>query len=192
VTTIPDTFALISVPLAPNFQTRTSFVTFGVANQAALATPPDIAEAVWPAWNDNMASRIDTDVLMGPIHVQQGTGSGINSGDGTSDGAGTSSLDACPPNCALLIQKFTGLGGKANRGRMYLPFAVDQTGVSQGGVVEGAVVDATTDAFNGLIADLAAADLPMVILHAGAGLPAEVISGTCESLLATQRRRLGR
>jgi hypothetical protein len=192
VTTIPDTFALISVPLSPNFMTRGAFVTFGVANQAALATPPEIAEAVWDPWNDNFGSRIDTDVLMGPIHVQQGTGSGVNSGDGTSSAAGTSALDACPPQVAILIQKFTGLGGRANRGRMYLPFAMDQTGVSQGGQIDPTVVTATTDAMNGLIADLAAADLPMVILHAGAGLPAEVISGTAESLVATQRRRVGR
>lgn len=190
--TIPDTFANVIVPFLPSFSSRAAAVVFGVANQAALATPQEIADAVWTPWEDNMAARIDSNVLMGPLHVQQGTGSGINSGDGTLSGPGTASSNAPTPQVAVLVKKFTGLGGRANRGRMYLPWAADESGLDEGGNIDPTVVTAVTAAFNGLLADLSTAELPMVILHAGAGIPAEVITGTCESVVATQRRRVAR
>jgi hypothetical protein len=190
--TIPDLFAQVSVPLKHSTLLRTAFVTFGIDNQGSFTTPTDIAEAVWDPWNDNFGPRIDTECLMGPIHVQMGTGSGINPGDGTSSANGTSSLDSLPPNCAILVRKVTGLGGRANRGRFYVPFACDETGVAQNGTIDGAVVTATQSAMDGLLADLDTAGVPMCILHTGAGVPARVVSGTVDTLIATQRRRLGR
>jgi hypothetical protein len=75
---------------------------------------------------------------------------------------------------------------------MYLPWAVDESGLDQAGGVEGAVVTATTDAFNNLLEALDGDGLPMVLLHTGAGVPSEVISGVCEGTVATQKRRLVR
>lgn len=190
--TIPDLFAQCSIPYASASSSRVAFVTFGIDNQGAFATPQEIAEAVWTPWEDNMIPRTDSNVVVGPVHVQQGTGSGINSGDGTSIASGTSAANSPPPNVALLVQKQTGLGGHANRGRMYLPWSCDESGLDEAGRVEPTVVSATTDAFNALLADLDTAGVPMCILHTGAGVPARVLSGACEGLVATQRRRLGR
>jgi hypothetical protein len=192
VPTIPNLYANVIVPFYPNFSSRAAAVTFGVSNVAALATPTDIAEAVWPAWFDNMKSRIDSDVLMGPLHVQQGTASGINSGDGTSSGAGTAGSSAPTPQVAVLVKKQTGVGGRANRGRFYLPWAVDESGLDQAGNIDPTVVTAVNTACAGLLADLATAQVPMYILHNGVGIPTQVLSMSCESVVATQRRRVVR
>jgi hypothetical protein len=192
VPTIPDLFAEVSVPLKHDTLSRTAFVTFGVDNQGAFTDPTTMAEAIWDPWNDNFGSRIDTECLQGPIHVQMGTGAGILSGDGTSSAMGTSTLESLPPNCAILCRKVSGVGGRGNRGRFYVPFACDESGVSQNGQIDGAVVTATQAACDGLLADLDTAGVPMCILHTGAGVPARVISMNVDSLIATQRRRLGR
>jgi len=192
VPTIPEFFAQVSVPFLQTGGTRKAFVTHGIDNQGAFTTPEDIAEAVWGAWETNMLPRIDTSVFLGPVHVQMGTGAGILSGDGTSSAVGGSAASSPPPQVAILIRKATGVGGRQNRGRMYLPWACDEGGVSELGILETAVISATNDAFAGYLADLDTAGVPMCLLHTGSAVPTRVISGTTDSLVATQRRRLGR
>jgi len=73
MTTIPEGFALVSVPLQHLALARTAFVTFGVANSASETNPADAAETIWTPWVENFASRIDSNVQMGPLHVALGT-----------------------------------------------------------------------------------------------------------------------
>lgn len=119
----------------------------------------------------------------GPPTVWESTGPAVV---GTNPGPGL------PPNCAFLVQKRSALGGRRNRGRMYLPagFGVGEDSVPITGVMAEAqradLNTRVTDAFTG------AAD--RVIFHdeltPGGSTPTTITSFIVQARLATVRRRL--
>lgn len=126
------------------------------------------------------------------VTVEPGTGPTV--GEINVNVAGTLVADPLPPNSAVLVQKRTALGGRRHRGRMYLPahyFA--DSAVDSVGTISGASVTALQTKVDFLRTELAAASIPMVILHSVSEiLPTLVTSTPVESLIATQRRRLRR
>lgn len=105
--------------------------------------------------------------------------------------AGYSSSSA-PANVSVLVRKVTALGGRRNRGRMYLP-TPSSTAVNE----SGQLVTATLAAYQTSINNWKAAVLAitgveaMVILHNAPGFdPQDITSLTVQQLVATQRRRL--
>lgn len=189
---IPVGYGLASVPLNLSGYSRTAFITFGVRNDATLSDPNTAADRIQSAVESELADRFDSDVTIGPTHLLLNVSAGPLPGDATSTQSGGSSANSPTPNVSLLIRKSTLTPGRTGRGRMYLPWACDESGLDQAGQVEGAVVTATTDAFNDFLAELNTQGLPMVLLHTSAGTPSEVISGVCEGVVATQKRRLVR
>lgn len=99
-------------------------------------------------------------------------------------------MDTTPQNVSLLVRKGTDHGGRAGRGRMFLPpFALDEGNVSVNGMLDdGFVVD--TQAI--LAGFLVAAD--WVLLHdtatPGSPAPYPITNLTLDTRIATQRRRL--
>lgn len=103
--------------------------------------------------------------------------------------AGGSSHPAATPNVAFLCQKRTGLGGRRNHGRFYLP------GVSEQDVDGSGNVDPskTTELINNLsntLGDWSTHHFFVVLLHNGAFAPTPVTFFGWSSVCATQRRRL--
>lgn len=92
---------------------------------------------------------------------------------------------------AYLVHKNTADGGRAGRGRMYIP-GVPEAKVDAGGVLASGVATAVTTAMNTLLADLTAEDLIPVVLH-GAGspisTPSVITAFSCDTVVGTQRRR---
>jgi hypothetical protein len=94
-----------------------------------------------------------------------------------------------PQNCSLLVKKFTGAGGRANRGRMYIPPTqlyenlVDSRGVL--GAPTLASIQASLDSWH--------ATSEFVILHDSTSpvqTPTVITKLNLDSRIATQRRRL--
>lgn len=93
------------------------------------------------------------------------------------------------PNVAVLVKKTTGVAGRKNRGRFYLP-----------GVIESQLDDLgklTTTARNNWQADslawfnsMTTHDLNPVINHSDLSVPTTVDAYDVQELVATQRRRL--
>jgi len=189
---IPVGYAGISMPLNHALLVRPAYVTFGVRNDAAFSNPNEVADGVQDAFVSTMSPRIDTEVTIGPCEAQVNVSAGPVPGVATSDSLGGSSATVAPPNIAILCRKHTLMPGRPGRGRFYLPFAVDRSGVDQAGIIETAVLTATGEALTDLLEDLETRDLPMVVLHNAAGLPAVVTAFSVDNLVATQRRRLGR
>jgi hypothetical protein len=113
---------------------------------------------------------------------------------GSSGGVITGSISAASmtPQCAILITKNTALGGRRNRGRMYVPpIYPEEQSVDYNGTIGGTQRTNLQTRWDGVLSALAAASIPMVILHRSAPFtPTEVTSLTVQSLIATQRRRL--
>lgn len=105
---------------------------------------------------------------------------------------GVYSVSTPPPQVAVIVKKNTGLGGRRNRGRMYMPnvwfmpeSAVDNNG-GIGSTHLGNYQDHVDEFFDGLTA----ASLIPVLCHSD-GVGATALTNlSVESLVATQRRRL--
>lgn len=95
-------------------------------------------------------------------------------------------------NCALLVNKNTGVGGRKNRGRAFVPpFNIPEASVDQAGfLLAGDLVNQAAGyaAYRG---KLEAEDLFLFVFHSSPADPATLITSlTVSPQVATQRRRL--
>lgn len=101
---------------------------------------------------------------------------------------------AVPSNCAVLISKQTGVGGRRNKGRMYVPPVwPNEAAINARGILT--TPDATTlsNRWNQFRADCATAGLPWVLFHSEVPFtPTPVTTLSVSTQLATQRRRMRR
>jgi hypothetical protein len=118
--------------------------------------------------------------------------------EGTLNITGGSAGPVVPPNCALLVSKVTGVGGRRNRGRVYYPpVTLNEDQVSNSGTITPATLllyQADWDAF---LAELELSNIPPVVAHQydpdlgeTALTPTPMISFVVSGRIATQRRRL--
>jgi hypothetical protein len=201
----PLGFADVSLTLKHDADPEPWFVTYGVETDLGAFSAVEHANQQQLAFAEPWAFQLSDEVTIGPAICRFGQDGGpdlIVESDLTPV-RGTSTTEKLPQNCAALIRKNTGLGGRPNRGRCYLPGVLSEGGVNQVGAVETATVtDFQTRADDWLEALALGATgssplvpTPMVILHgpssAGpAGPPTPVISLTMGTRIATQRRRL--
>lgn len=109
---------------------------------------------------------------------------------------GTYAGNALPPNCAALVQKRTGLGGRRNRGRLYLP-GIPEAAVGPAGLLIGTYPAGASAEVQGWFTALAAVGgiSEPYLFHTTdpltAGIPPTIITSvTLAPKIATQRRRL--
>lgn len=165
-------------------------VTFAFRN-IANEDPATNAATIRDIIDTRLAEQIPENLTISSILVKHGPNdSGPFDLLGTSI-VGTGSSAQVQPNMAILVRKTTGLGGRRGRGRWYWPVAEDQ--VDTGGALQSFVVTGMNADCADVLADLTAADLPMMLAHTAEDLtPATVTSMSCQAIAATQRRRLRR
>lgn len=95
-----------------------------------------------------------------------------------------------PPSNSALISLSTGLVGRQNRGRIYLPFVLPEADLDGGGVISGERVSHINDAFGDLLDRMTTLAANPVILHSSSSDPTPITSWKTQTLSATQRRRL--
>lgn len=93
------------------------------------------------------------------------------------------------PQVTFLVKKETGLGGRRNHGRMYIP-GVSEQDVDAVGVVAATKVTELVNGFQAWVTNVVASHFTLQLLHNGAFVPTPVTSLTIQQLAATQRRRL--
>lgn len=194
----PAGYADCSYQLTLSGFVRPSYVTFGV--DPSDTDPAAVATALLNAWQaaGSLNTIMDSQVTMTQVRVSMGTDAG--GGDLVyvlpTSVVGGKTGSSLPPNCALLLKKTTARGGRRGRGRMYLPWAVDESLVDETGAIPAPTVSAASVAAGVWRIALNSNGCPLVILHASGktatGAPDPVISMSADRLIATQRRRLGR
>lgn len=112
--------------------------------------------------------------------------------DRTIGTAGTLAEEVLPPNCAVLVNLSSGLTGRSNRGRAYLPGVAQEDKVADSGQLEGSLLTQLQGVVNYLGALVQDESRTIRILHSGVGTPTLVINATVNPVIATQRRRLRR
>lgn len=112
---------------------------------------------------------------------------------------GTSTDDKLPQNCALLVAKNSGIGGRKNRGRFFIPGILAESSVNDVGVIGSGTVTSFQGFADNMLTDLTAGvggnpSVPMYILHNDTGpstiAPTAVSSLSVSATISTQRRRL--
>jgi hypothetical protein len=196
LTTYPG-HADCSIEIRHTLVTRPAFLTLGVKNTASVDAD-QIANLVRSAFvaAGSLLSIIDSSANLVAIHTRLGLlgeedEPGLNSNVSAGTGAYTTGFS---PNLAVLVTKKTPLGGRHNRGRMYIPWCGSASDYTEDGRLTGAKVTSVQTACNTFFTGLSTAQIPMYVLHrgpTGAGLsPTQVSALQVQQTLGTQRRRL--
>lgn len=205
--TISNHLCIVTQKISHSATSHISSVVYAVVNGTAMSTQA-VAEAVQSAWNDNWPTEMDTNSTSQRPEVVEGDGTNVPSvAVATGAAAAGAVARACPPpQVCMLVKKLTPLGGKKNRGRMYIPYNLSQAGVDEAGLITGSAVPDNQVVADNFLGDLVAASLPMVIANKVLALDVitgkpyvteinagpEVTSVIVEDHVATQRRRLVR
>jgi hypothetical protein len=194
----PPGFASVSIELTQTNVTRPAYITFGIDPSATDGYA--IAETIRVNFEGTASLKymFDTSVTMTAIRVSLGT-------DGSADivtevpynvvCSGSAAGTSVPPNCAVLVHKATALGGRRGRGRWYMPWAVGEGNVDEGGIISGGTLTSLQNNCDNFLSSMASL-VPIVVLHEPGKTvippPSVVTKLTVDKLIATQRRRLGR
>lgn len=170
-------------------------MTLGIDIAAIAVAPSALATMVAANWatadipglQSNTISCTEVSVKYGPTETgPSGTTATVMPGE--------SAQPAVPPNTSLLVQKVTAFGGRAGKGRWYLP-GIPEVHVDQSGVLSSGYLTTVNTAFDAFLTAMEADDIGCVVLH-GAGsplsLPSPILSFEPQTVVATQRRRLRR
>lgn len=148
-----------------------------------------MADTVWNAFGGLLTVmssgytlvQLNTYLSRGGPDLEVGQWNGSN--QGTAGGA-------APPQVAALIQKQSGLAGRANRGRMYVPGPV-ATQIGADGDFEAPALTSWQAAANVWFDEAVQASLQPVILHTNPAIaPTTITALSVQVLSATQRRRV--
>jgi hypothetical protein len=102
-----------------------------------------------------------------------------------------SSTDPMPsPGVALLVQKRTGLSGRANRGRSYWPGIISEARVDDSGQISSDTLASLVEAFEAFKLAMAEGPGGLAIFHSDGSAGTVVTSYIPQGTVATQRRRL--
>lgn len=198
---IPPGYANVAcrfrLPLSPLFRS----VTFGVDTTGGPVSTQDCVNLVETVLNDPLtpqnlfsASSFSSAATFSEVYMLRNVAGDLQSAIAPANSIGTrpSSSNLMPPNVSVCIRKRTALVGKKFRGRIYLPsIFLNDTDVDNYGNMEGARVSDLNGLAGQTLTKLAAADLPMVLLHAESPLLPNVITALqCAPTVSTQKRRL--
>lgn len=199
---IPDDFAQLSFVHTQVGVPDEIICTLGVREQTGDLEQSDLDD-VRDAWVANIVPMLSDLMTFEKVVARDAGGVFLESFDGT---AGASSSQFLPVSNAVIVEKRTGVSGRRNRGRMYLPVAGDAS-TDSAGVVDGTALAGIQTNMDGLQTDIetamGAAPGGMYILHSkgwdGAVEPADpgnapaptlITSFVAKSLIGTQRRRI--
>lgn len=115
-----------------------------------------------------------------------------------SSNVGTLAINTPGPGTSLVVQKVTLNAGRQYRGRVAYPAGfIDETKVNSSGIVDAAVVSATTTKFESMRTATFASPYPTVLVHGPFGDPPQpgpnptgIFAYRCTDLVGSQRRRL--
>ena len=197
---IPADYAQATLNFQHDDSTRTMSVVLGLSADGADAA--DVYETVSTAWVAELAPHTDSNVILATVGVRVGPSTGPAPGlsvEFASGAAGTDSGTYPPPNTALLVRKYSTVGGRANRRRNYWPSMVETTELDEVGVIASLTRTSLQTAFVDFFGLLASGNgattalCPAVILHdesSPADDPRLVSAVSVDTMVATQRRRL--
>lgn len=161
----------------------------GAANNAALAW--------WQAWTSTTtrpfgAANVSSQYSVVRCDATIMTASGPQIGTAGTSTLGTATLNAPPPNCAILMQKTTARGGRRGRGRSFLsPCIVDESNVGPSGTIAVTPLGVINSNIATMLAAMTGSSYPPYLLHDFSEVAPDPITGmVAQARMATQRKRM--
>lgn len=189
---IPVDYALIEVELSIPGDAGPALLTFGVGPVASF-NAQEVAVIVADACNNagSISNTMHSTTIQTKVTARRRISvSDVAIGELDVNVPGTQGGDAISPQVALLVSKTSGLAGRSNRGRMYIP-GQSESNVDGAGTVLSTFRTTAQGAMDTFLGDLDTLETPMVILHNDpADTPTVVTALTVQNKVATQRRRL--
>jgi hypothetical protein len=199
---IPPGFAHVAIEVRHSQDPVPWYTTFGVDHSDVGGDPVPLGRHCMAAfWNSFQPALSDRARVSG-AQVTLGTDGGEPVRALVTHEiafTGGSNQEKLPQNCAVLLRKQTALGGRRNRGRMFLPGMLGEGDVDHVGVLSQAAHLAFTE-YAQTFADWlagggqASMESPMVILHSTGNTtvpaPTPVTGVSIDNVISTQRKRL--
>lgn len=202
---IPPGYAELVIPHRHPLLARSALITMGIQ----LNDVPDFAGVNFMqlAYTDNVFAVLgDSQVIVGPSYVRVGQDGGealTVTGTATYTGS-TGTSAAINAGQALLVHKLSSRGGRRGKGRMYVPWVIEEGNVDDVGRLAPSTLSGAQGVMDDFLTALNAVTEvdAMVLLHSPSGegvanptppgLPNVVNSLLVDAIVGSQRRRLGR
>jgi len=188
---IPTGFAQVNFLFGGGAFPTGAEVTLGLDVQGFIGTPQDAADTALTHWaatirlsQTSALTLLGTSIKYGPTATGPSAVSAGPFAGGLSD-------DPSPSAVAMLVRKLTAAGGRAGRGRMFVPGLGDAQ-IGTGGAILGSYRTTMQGHLDDFMTAMNGDDLTPVLLHnAGSpiAVPTEITSLQLDSTAATQRRR---
>lgn len=199
---IPDGYAQVQMRWRnANFDSGGATTSFGL-----LLDGPDLADVctdVAQQWNDHLRPIQDDDTILQEVACITATEGAVVAVEQAGQSTGQPML---APNTSVLIRLTTNRRGRRARGRMYPPGFAQEIQINDSGALVAAWQEDLTEAFQAFFRVGEVTPMELVVLQRTTPTgpnapdnptpplspPPAVTSVTCDSKVATQRRRLRR
>jgi hypothetical protein len=168
--------------------------TMGIDITGEPDAPNLLAENLWDSWRDTILTQQTSSLNLVQTTVKYGPDATGETGIFSQSAPGTAASTCLAPNTSYLVQKTTSFGGRAGRGRMFVPGTIE-AGVGPDGIVTVGTLAALQAQLDLFLAELIAEGHPPVVLHGDSSplsTPSPVTGLPASGTVATQRRRLRR
>jgi len=191
---IPDGFAQLNFIHSGEGAPTGAQWTIGVGMDTFSGTPADLAQAS-ENWilDSGIYALVSSSITMTSVLCKFGPNATGPSHLEPANQPGTETTDMLPNTC-YLIHKNTADGGHAGRGRAYIP-GVPESDVTTSGFLVSGRAAAMNTAVATFLAAAEADGVILAVLHAEDSpitTPSPILTLSCDSKAATQRRRLRR
>jgi hypothetical protein len=191
---IPTGFAQANLRFSGAAAPTGAEVTMGLDLDSWAGTIVEAAEAVLEQWTTDVMPGLSENLTLSSCLVKYGPNDLGPSAEVSSTATGDVTGENEVPQCAILVRKITAIGGRAGRGRWFVPGASENLFLANGEMNPGDSV-----IYDGFFEDfrsgISAAGLSLVLLHSDTSpvtTPTEILSLSTDGKAATQRRRLRR
>lgn len=194
-TQIPPGYCQTAIELRHDSYARAAFVVFGHEYSAGgISSPDEMAQVVLTAFASEFQPIMDTNVTFFSARTLVGQDGGDPLiGFGSSTTKGSRNAESAPPALAVRFAKRTSLGGRRNRGSMFLPWAINSNQISEIGQIGSGYRTTLQVCATGFLEELESLDAGMALLHStGVSVippPTPVNSMVLDPTISNQVRR---
>lgn len=190
-------YANVGIQITHNASPRPAWITFGV--HPSDPSPTSVCAKVSASLSTagGMQSSLDNEAQYTEIRCAVGQDGGEDLVASLNPAkTGSNSLTSVHVGSAVLVHKRTTRGGRRGRGRLYMPWFMNESSVDEAGIISAGTLVVLQGIFDNWLAALITQGVPMVVLHdpgqTAPGPPNEVTNLVVDRVVGTQRRRLGR
>lgn len=192
---IPADYGQLNIVFEGEAQPTGAEITFGLQPVSPVTTPIEAAMLAAAEWlGSGIMSLLTEKTKVTAFRVKFGPNVTGPSAEYGVAYVGSVASPTVPPNTAVLCTKLTAAGGRAGRGRFYLP-GIQENAVAEDGTITSTFAGDIQAALETFRAGMDTGDCALVLLHGADSpitTPLSINDIAVSTKVATQRRRLRR